>query len=82
MDSTRDRIVAEALRLFTEQGYASTSVAAIGEAAGLSPKSEALYTHLGSKERTICLRRRALGDDLVSSLVTGTATRRSRPPRS
>ncbi|MGY1944425.1 cytochrome P450 [Nocardia asiatica] len=72
MDSTRDRIVAEALRLFAEQGYASTSVAAIEEAAGLSPESGALYTHFGSKERTICLRRRALGDDLVSSLVTGT----------
>ncbi|MGK8486683.1 TetR/AcrR family transcriptional regulator [Nocardia asiatica] len=53
MDSTRDRIVAEALRLFAEQGYASTSVAAIEEAAGLSPRSGALYTHFGSKEQVL-----------------------------
>ncbi|WP_054814746.1 TetR/AcrR family transcriptional regulator [Nocardia arizonensis] len=53
MDSTRNRIVAEALRLFAEQGYASTSVAAIEEAAGLSPRSGALYTHFGSKQQVL-----------------------------
>lgn len=53
MDSTRERIVAEALRLFAEQGYASTSVAAIEEAAGLSPRSGALYTHFQSKEKVL-----------------------------
>lgn len=53
VNSTRDRIVAEALRLFAEQGYAATSVAAIEEAAGLSPRSGALYTHFGSKEQVL-----------------------------
>ncbi|MQY20912.1 TetR/AcrR family transcriptional regulator [Nocardia macrotermitis] len=53
MDSTRERIVAAALRLFAEQGYASTSVAAIEEAAGLSPRSGALYTHFASKEKVL-----------------------------
>ncbi|MFC9898001.1 TetR/AcrR family transcriptional regulator [Nocardia sp. NPDC127579] len=53
MDSTKERIVAEALRLFADQGYASTSVAAIEEAAGLSPRSGALYTHFASKEQVL-----------------------------
>lgn len=53
MDSTRDRIVAEALRLFAEQGYAATSVAAIEEASGLSPRSGALYTHFESKQQVL-----------------------------
>lgn len=52
-DSTRDRILNEALRLFAEQGYAGTSVAAIEKAAGLSPHSGALYTHFGSKEQVL-----------------------------
>lgn len=52
-DGTRDRIVAEALRLFAEQGYTATSVAAIEEAAGLSPRSGALYTHFGSKQQVL-----------------------------
>jgi len=49
-ESTRDRILNEALRLFAEQGYAGTSVASIESAAGLSPHSGALYTHFASKE--------------------------------
>lgn len=51
IDSTRDRILNVALRLFAEHGYAGTSVASIEEAAGLSPHSGALYTHFGSKEQ-------------------------------
>ncbi|MBF6212100.1 TetR/AcrR family transcriptional regulator [Nocardia puris] len=49
-DGTKDRIIGEALRLFADQGYAGTSVAAIEKAAGLSPHSGALYTHFASKE--------------------------------
>jgi AcrR family transcriptional regulator len=52
-DSTRDRILDEALRLFAQHGYAGTSIAAIEQAAGLSPHSGALYTHFGSKEQVM-----------------------------
>lgn len=52
-DSTRDRILDVALRLFADHGYAGTSVASIEEAAGLSPHSGALYTHFGSKEQVM-----------------------------
>ena len=53
VDSTRERIVTEALRLFATRGYAGTSVAAIEKAAGLSPHSGALYTHFASKEAVL-----------------------------
>lgn len=49
-DSTRERIITEALRLFAERGYTGTSVATIEKAAGLSPNSGSLYTHFASKE--------------------------------
>jgi AcrR family transcriptional regulator len=52
-DSTRDRILNEALRLFAERGYAGTSIASIEKAAGLSPHSGALYTHFGSKHEVM-----------------------------
>lgn len=48
--STRERIVAESLRLFGERGYAATSVAEIEAAAGLSPGAGGLYRHFRSKE--------------------------------
>jgi AcrR family transcriptional regulator len=44
---TRREIVAAARRLFSEQGYAKTSVAQIAEAAGVSPQT--IYDSLGSK---------------------------------
>ena len=48
--STRQRLVAEAMRLFGEQGYAATTVAEIEAAAGLSPGSGSLYRHFPSKQ--------------------------------
>ncbi|MEV0403396.1 helix-turn-helix domain-containing protein [Actinoallomurus sp. NPDC050550] len=51
--STRERIVAEALRLFAERGYAATSVAEIEAAAGLSPGAGGLYRHFRSKEEVL-----------------------------
>lgn len=68
-DSTRERIVTEALRLFAEQGYAGTSVAAIEKAAGLSPHSGALYTHFASKEQVMA----AAVDRAVQVAETGFA---------
>lgn len=52
-DSTRDRILNEALRLFADEGYVGTSIASIEKAAGLSPHSGALYTHFGSKQEVM-----------------------------
>ncbi len=45
----RQRIVAEALRLFSERGYRGTRVSDIEEAAGLSPKAGGFYRHFASK---------------------------------
>ncbi|MFI0943872.1 TetR/AcrR family transcriptional regulator [Streptomyces sp. NPDC021020] len=50
---TRARVVAEAMRLFGEQGYARTTVAEIEKAAGLSPGSGSLYRHFRSKEELL-----------------------------
>jgi AcrR family transcriptional regulator len=48
--TTRDRIIDEAMRLFSQQGYASTSIAKIEAAAGLTPGAGGLYHHFHSKE--------------------------------
>jgi AcrR family transcriptional regulator len=47
--STRDQLLAIALALFADKGYAATSVADIQKAAGLAPGSGALYKHFPSK---------------------------------
>lgn len=46
---SRSRVVAAAMRLFGEQGYAGTTIAQIEAASGLSPGSGALYRHFTSK---------------------------------
>jgi AcrR family transcriptional regulator len=48
--TTRDRLLDAAIALFARQGYASTSVADIQQACGLSPGSGALYKHFPSKK--------------------------------
>ncbi|WP_304114839.1 TetR/AcrR family transcriptional regulator [Mycolicibacterium bacteremicum] len=48
--TTRERLMSEAMRLFSEQGYRATSVAQIEAAAGLAAGSGALYHHFKSKE--------------------------------
>ncbi len=47
---TRERILAAALELFAERGYLGTSIGEIEAAAGLSPRSGALYKHFPSKD--------------------------------
>src|SRR5258708_36874716 len=47
---TRERLVSEAMRLFSAQGFEATSVSQIEAAAGLAPGSGALYHHFKSKE--------------------------------
>jgi AcrR family transcriptional regulator len=50
---TRQRILVAARRLFAEQGYNGTSVGEIEAAAGLSPRSGALYKHFPSKQAVL-----------------------------
>lgn len=76
MTTTRERLVTEAMRLFSEQGYRATSVAQIEAAAGLAGGSGALYHHFKSKESLLEAgidrqldRRRAMRD--IRSLFAG-----------
>ena len=46
---TRERLIAAAIELFAERGYEGTSVGDIETAAGLVPRSGALYKHFPSK---------------------------------
>lgn len=48
--STRDRLLDEAMRLFSHKGFEATSVSQIEAAAGLSAGSGALYRHFKSKD--------------------------------
>jgi AcrR family transcriptional regulator len=48
--STPQRILDAAMRLFAERGYRGTSVGEIERAAGLAPRSGALYQHFEGKE--------------------------------
>lgn len=47
---TRERLVTEAMRLFSANGYEATSVSQIEAAAGLAAGSGALYHHFKSKD--------------------------------
>jgi AcrR family transcriptional regulator len=51
--STRERIVDEAIKLFTERGFRGTTVGEIEQAAGLAPRSGGLYKHFRSKEEVL-----------------------------
>lgn len=48
--STRERLVTEAMKLFSDKGFEATSVSQIEAAAGLSAGSGALYRHFKSKD--------------------------------
>jgi AcrR family transcriptional regulator len=50
---TRERILLAARRLFAQQGYKGTSVGEIEAAAGLAPRSGALYKHFPSKQAVL-----------------------------
>jgi AcrR family transcriptional regulator len=52
-NTTRERIVDEAMRLFSEHGFAGTSIAKIEAAAGLTPGAGGLYHHFQSKEAVL-----------------------------
>ena len=74
--STKERLVTEAMRLFSEQGYRATSITQIEKAAGLVPGCGALYNHFKTKEALLSAgidrqldRRRAMHD--ISGLFAG-----------
>ena len=74
--STRERLVNEAMRLFSAKGFDATSVSQIEAAAGLAPGSGALYHHFKSKEQLLDAgidrqldRRRAMRD--IRALFAG-----------
>jgi AcrR family transcriptional regulator len=69
--STRERIVAAALDLFAHQGYHGTSVGEIEQAAGLSPRSGALYKHFPSKEAVLeaAMQRHTEGIDRIDEIL-------------
>ncbi|MGH2831414.1 MAG: TetR/AcrR family transcriptional regulator [Solirubrobacteraceae bacterium] len=52
-NTTRDRIIQAAMRLFSERGYSATSVAKIEAAVGLKPGAGGLYHHFKSKEAVL-----------------------------
>jgi AcrR family transcriptional regulator len=51
--TTRERIVDEAMHLFSEHGYSGTSIAKIEAAAGLTPGAGGIYHHFKSKEAVL-----------------------------
>ncbi len=51
--TTRERIIEQAMHLFSEHGYAGTSIAKIEAAAGLTPGAGGLYHHFDSKEAVL-----------------------------
>ncbi len=74
--STRERLVSEAMRLFSTKGFEATSVSQIEAAAGLAAGSGALYHHFKSKEALLNAgidrqldRRRAMSD--IRALFAG-----------
>jgi AcrR family transcriptional regulator len=73
---TRDRLLTEAMRLFSDRGFEATSVSQIEAAAGLSAGSGALYRHFKSKDALLVAvidrqldRRAAMGD--IRALFAG-----------
>jgi AcrR family transcriptional regulator len=52
-EATRARLLDAAMSLFAEKGYEATSVGNIESAAGLAPRSGALYQHFRGKEEVL-----------------------------
>jgi AcrR family transcriptional regulator len=65
---TRERLLNAALELFAERGFTETTVGDIEEAAGLVPRSGALYKHFASKE---ALLHAALERFIANTVVVG-----------
>ncbi|MEU0544347.1 TetR/AcrR family transcriptional regulator [Nocardia sp. NPDC005978] len=64
---TRERIVRAAMELFAEKGFHATSVAEIGDRAGI--QRGALYYHIGSKEELLFQIRRGYTQLMLDAAV-------------
>jgi AcrR family transcriptional regulator len=51
--ATRERLLDAAMDLFGQRGYKATSIGAIEQAAGLAPRSGALYQYFSGKEELL-----------------------------
>jgi AcrR family transcriptional regulator len=74
--STPERLMDAALHLVAENGYRGTSVGAVEQAAGLAPRSGALYQHFRGKDDVLeaaIQRELAAMDELASVLDTPTS---------
>lgn len=73
---TRERILDAAVELFGRQGYSGTSVGEIEAAAGLAPRSGALYKHFASKRALLeaAVTRRAAAADAAGVTVDSAST--------
>jgi AcrR family transcriptional regulator len=73
---TRERILDAAVELFGRQGYRGTSVGEIEAAAGLVPRSGALYKHFASKRALLeaAVARRAAAADAAGVGIDTVAT--------
>jgi AcrR family transcriptional regulator len=63
---TRQRLLAAALGLFAERGFAATTVGDIEAAAGLVPRRGALYRHFASKEALLRAVVAGYGDEVAA----------------
>jgi AcrR family transcriptional regulator len=81
---TRERILDAAVELFGSKGYSATSVGEIEAAAGLVPRSGALYKHFASKRELLdaAVARRARvaerAGEMVGELLKGDIRREAR----
>lgn len=69
--ATRERLLDAAMELFAEHGYAATTIGGIEAAAGLAPRSGALYQYFVGKDELLqaaLARRMQALDDLPSAL--------------
>jgi len=69
--ATRERLLDAAMNLFAERGYAATTIGAIEQAAGLAPRSGAMYQYFAGKDEILqaALERRMQGLDQLGSVL-------------
>lgn len=72
-ESTRDRIIREAARLFAESGIKATTVARIESAVGLRPGSGGVHRHFATKDDLVVAVLDSLYEHSDSKIAEGTS---------